>query len=122
METEHREIEIQSLGSCQESHHHQGRIRAFAHGERSDGTHENDSYTAKYDGKEYPVTGSSYDTIAVKQVNANTFTYAAKKNGGKYNVTGRSVVSKDGKTTTNTIKGTNAEGQAYHATMVYEKQ
>jgi hypothetical protein len=40
----------------------------------------------------YPVTGSPYDTIAIKQVNTNTFTFTLKKNGGKYNVTGRMVI------------------------------
>ena len=68
------------------------------------------------------MTGSPYDTIAIKQVNANTLTFTQKKKGGKYNVTGRSVVSKDGKTVTSTVKGTNAQGQAYNATIVYEKQ
>ena len=111
---------VKSLTTTREAS--DGGVKIASTGERADGTPINASYTAKYDGKEYPVTGSPYDTIAIKQVNANTFTFTQKKNGGKYNVTGRSVVSKDGKTMTNTLKGTNAEGQAYHATMVYEKQ
>jgi hypothetical protein len=111
---------VKSLTTTREAS--DGGVKITSTGERADGTPVNASYTAKYDGKEYPVTGSPYDTIAIKQVNANTFTFTQKKNGEKYNVSGRSVVSKDGKTTTSTLKGTNAEGKAYHATMVYEKQ
>jgi hypothetical protein len=111
---------VKSLTTTREAS--DGGVKIASTGERADGTPINASYTAKYDGKEYPVTGSPYDTISIKQVNANTFTFTTKKNGGKYNVTGRSVVSKDGKTMTTTLKGTNAEGQAYHATLVYDKQ
>jgi hypothetical protein len=66
------------------------------------------------------VIGSPYDTIAIKQTNANTLTFTSKKTDGKYNVTGRMVISKNGKTATSMAKGTNAQGQAYNATMVYE--
>ena len=99
-----------------------GGLKSTTTGERADGTPVNASFSAKYDGKESAVTGAPYDTIAIKQVNANTFTFVQKKKDGKYSVTGRSVVSKDGKTMTNTLKGTNATGQAYSATMVWEKQ
>jgi hypothetical protein len=99
-----------------------GGVKVTSTGEQADGTAINASYTAKYDGKEYAVTGSPYDTIAMKQVNANTLTYTQKKKGGKYNVTGRTVVAKNGKTATSTVKGTNAEGKAYAATIVYDKQ
>jgi hypothetical protein len=99
-----------------------GGVKTTTTGEQTDGTPINASYTAKYDGKEYPVSGAPYDTITIKQVNVNTFTFTQKKTDGKYSVTGRSVVSKNGKTMTSTIKGTNAAGQAYNATMVYDKQ
>jgi hypothetical protein len=111
---------VKSLTTTREAS--DGGVKVTSTGERADGTPVNSGYTAKYDGKEYPVTGSPYDTIAIKQVNANTFTFTAKKKDGKYNVTGRNVVSKDGKTLTSTAKGTNAEGQAYSGTMVYDKQ
>jgi hypothetical protein len=111
---------VKSLTSTREAS--DGGVKVTSTGEQADGTAINASYTAKYDGKEYPVTGSPYDTIAIKQANANTLTFTQKKDGGKYNVTGRTVVSKNGKTATTTVKGTNAQGQAYNATMVYEKQ
>jgi hypothetical protein len=97
-------------------------VKQTSAGERADGAPINSSYTAKYDGKEYPVTGAAYDVVSIKQVNANTYTVTQKKTGGKYNQTGRNVVAKDGKTMTSTRKGTDAEGKASTATMVFEKQ
>jgi hypothetical protein len=91
-------------------------------GERADGTAINGSSTIKYDGKPYPVTGASWDTVSVKQVDANTFTGKAKKTGGKYKSTTRTVISDDGKTMTVTSKGTNTEGNPTSATIVYDKQ
>jgi hypothetical protein len=58
----------------------------------------------------------------MKQIDANTFTSEVKKTGGKYHATGRTVISKDGKTMTTTTKGTNAEGQPSSGTLIYEKQ
>ena len=102
-----------------------GGIKVTTTGERAGATDNasiNSSYVAKYDGSESPVTGAPYDTISIKLVNANTLTFSAKKKDGKYSVTGRSVVSKDGKTMTHTIKGTNTDGKPYTATMVWDKQ
>jgi hypothetical protein len=99
-----------------------GGVKLTATGERQDGTKINGGYTAKYDGKEYPVTGTTWDTTSLKQIDANTFTFENKKIGGKYHVTGRTVISKDGKTMTTTTKGTNAEGQPSTSTIIYEKQ
>ena len=80
------------------------------------------TYTAKYDGKEYPVSGSDdYDTIVLKRINDNT-TESTLKKSGKVLTTARRVVSKDGKTMTLTISGTNAKGEKVHNTAVYEKQ
>jgi hypothetical protein len=111
---------VKSLSTTREASG--GGIKVTTTGEQAGGTAVNSSYVAKYDGSESPVTGAPYDTISIKQVNANTFTYSAKKKDGKYSVTGRSVVSKDGKTMTNSIKGTNTDGKAYRATMVWDKQ
>jgi hypothetical protein len=97
-------------------------VKVTSTGERADGTPINGSYTAKYDGKEYPVTGAPYDSIAVKQVNANTFTTSQKNSGTKYSTTARAVISKDGKTMTVTVRGTGTDGSRVRYTMVYEKQ
>jgi hypothetical protein len=86
------------------------------------GTVNHYTYTANYDGKDSPEVGNpSADTIALTRVNATTTTSVSKK-GGK--VTGNStrVVSSDGKTLTNTSKGTNAAGQPTDNVQVYDKQ
>ena len=82
----------------------------------------NSRYTVKYDGKEYPVPGAPWDTTSLKQIDANTITFEVKKTGGKYHATGRTVISKDGKTMTTTTKGTNSEGQPSTGKFIYEKQ
>ena len=77
----------------------EGGVKQTTTGERSDGSAINASYTATYDGKEVQVTGNApYDTIAIKQINANTLTDVRKKTGGPYKSTGRTVISKDDKT------------------------
>jgi hypothetical protein len=99
-----------------------GGVKGTATGERQDGTKINGANTTKYDGKEYPVTGTTWDTTSMKQIDANTFTFENKKTGGKYHVTGRTIISRDGKTMTTTTKGTNAEGQPSSSTIIYERQ
>jgi hypothetical protein len=81
------------------------------------------SYTTSLDGKDSPVTGNNpnVDTIATKRIDANTLESVSKKDG-KVTVTARIVVSKDGKTRTNTQTGTNAKGQAVNNILVFEKQ
>ena len=79
------------------------------------------SYTTNYDGKDSAISGSGLpngaDTIAVKRVDANTFTSTAKR-AGKVVQTPRTVVSKDGKVTTVTAKGTNEQGQPASSTSL----
>jgi formylglycine-generating enzyme required for sulfatase activity len=79
-------------------------------------------YTANFDGKDYPVTGNAdYDAIALRHVNANTIEFTRKR-AGKAVQTGTNVVSKDGKTRTITVDGTNAQGQTVHNVSVYDKK
>ena len=100
-----------------------GGVKQTTTGERVDGTASNTSYTAKYDGKDVSVTGNpAWDTIAIKQVNANTLTDERKKTGGSYKATARAVVSNGGKTMTTTIKGTNSNGKEFTQVFVFDKQ
>jgi hypothetical protein len=99
-----------------------GGVKVTATGQVKDGTAINYSSTDKYDGKEYPATGAPWDTVSMKQINANTFTVEVRKTGGKYHSTGRTVISNDGKTMTTTTKGTDAEGKPTSGTAIYEKQ
>jgi hypothetical protein len=79
-------------------------------------------YSAKYDGKDYPVTGSpDFDTIALKRIDAASAEATLKK-GGKVVQTSKRVVSKDGKTLTLTTTGTNAKGQAINNVTVFDKR
>ena len=100
-----------------------GGVKQTTTGEQADGTAINGSYTAKYDGTEATVNGNApYDTIAFKQVNANTLTDERKKTGGSYKATGRWVVSNGGKTLTITAKGTNGSGKEFTSIFVFDKQ
>ena len=111
---------VKSLTTVREAS--DGGVKQMVSGERTNGDVIKGGYTAKYDGKEYPVIGARWDTISIKQVDANTFTSEVRKIGGKYHSKGRTVISQDGKTMTLTTKGTNAEGKPTTATIVSEKQ
>ena len=79
-------------------------------------------YTAKYDGKDSPVTGNpDADMVSRKLINPNTVETITKKDG-KVISTQRSVVSKDGKTRTVTTKGLTANGETMNNVAVYDKQ
>lgn len=101
-----------------------GGVKVTLTGERADGSPINAGYTAKYGGSAAAVTGpgTPYDSISIKQVDANTLTYEAKKTDGKYHAYGRTVISSDGKTMTTRAKGTDANGAAMSLTLVYDKQ
>ena len=88
-----------------------------------DGTKSVASYSARFDGKDYPAAGSLvYDTIALTRVEANTFD-AVLKREGKVVRSARNVVSADGKTMTVTVNGANATtGRKFATVMVFDKQ
>jgi len=113
-------LPVKSLTTIREAS--DGGVKVTSTGERADGTAIKSSYTAKYDGKDNPVTGAPWDTIAVKKTDDNTFTFTTRQASGKYEATGQVVISKDGKTMTVTSKGTDAEGKAFTSKFVWEKQ
>src|ERR1700716_2918854 len=55
---------VKSLTSTREAS--DGGVKVTTTGEQADGTPINANYMAKYDGKDYPVTGAPYNTIAIK--------------------------------------------------------
>jgi hypothetical protein len=82
------------------------------------------SFTVAFDGKETPITGSmpgGADAISIKRIDASTFEATLTK-AGKVIGTAKSEISKNGKVTTVTAQGTNAEGQATTSSAVYDKQ
>jgi hypothetical protein len=101
-----------------------GGLTVTSKGERADGTMISTSYTAKLDGTPVSVEGSGapYDTVALKRVNANTYTDERKKTGGPYKATGRTTISKDGKVMTWTSSGTGPDGKPFSSTFIYDKQ
>lgn len=102
-----------------------GGVKITVKGKRKDGTPLDSTHVVKYDGKPNsipPGTGSQVDSTSWTQVDDNTFITESRRTGGKYHVTGKAVVSKDGKTTTHTFKGTDAEGKPLAFTVVYDKQ
>ena len=89
----------------------------------TDGTQHHWTFTAKYDGKDNPVTGKSPygDVVALTRTDPHT-TRITVKQGGKATVTQTIVVSADGKTRTTTTKGNDPNGRPIDSTSVYEKQ
>jgi hypothetical protein len=78
-------------------------------------------YTAKYDGKDYPITGvPNADTIALERPDASTIRSTLKK-GDQVVMTVTSVISNYGKTRTSTFKGKDAEGHDVNNVVVYDK-
>ena len=76
---------------------------------------------AKFDGKDYPVTGTPYaDTVAYERVDRNTIKGIAKKDG---KIVQREilVVSSDGKRMTGTYYTADSTGEQITATAVFEK-
>jgi hypothetical protein len=88
----------------------------------ADGSATSGQSTFRYDGKDYPYTGSpDFDTVSFKRVNATTVKSAQKKNGTVIGWTTRSV-SAHGKVLTLSSKGKDAKGTPFHWVAVYDKQ
>lgn len=88
--------------------------------------HQTNSYTAKYDGKDYPFTSTARDavtgqTVRLKRIDAST-TQRTTWFKGKQIGTVTEVVSNGGKTLTRTQKGVNAQGQPVDNIQVLDKQ
>jgi len=78
-------------------------------------------YTADYNSMEYPVSGSSeVSTIALRRVDAYT-AEATLTHAGKELGSAQRVVSKDGKTLTISLEGTDSRGQ-FKNVAVYTRE
>ena len=78
--------------------------------------------TYKYDGKDYPVTGSAeFDTISAKRIDANTVE-TTEKRAGKEVGSARRAISQDGKTLTLNQRIERPDGQQSSAMMVYDRR
>ncbi len=74
---------------------------------------------AKYDGKDYPVTGAAFDTVAFTRT-GNKLERVAKNRGMQVE-TATYTVAPNGKTMTVVTKGDNY-GVMYGSTQIFEKQ
>ena len=78
-------------------------------------------YEARYDGKDYDITGSlGGDKISLRRIDAMT-TESTQKREGKAVIVATRTVSGDGKTLTVVSKGTTAEGQTIDSTLIFER-
>jgi hypothetical protein len=79
-------------------------------------------WSGKYDGKDYPITGSpDWDTCAEKKINPNTLVIVNKKAGKEVSST-RCTVSKDGKTGECIGKAKDEKGQEVTSIYIYDRQ
>jgi len=78
-------------------------------------------YTARYDGRDYPITGSADYTIAFTRTGPLSVE-GIQKSGGKVVNTFTRVISGDGKLLTLTIQGTNPKGEPFKHVLVFEKR
>ncbi len=97
-------------------------INIDAEGTDGDGNPTHVQYDAKFDGKDYPVTGLPYaETVSVKRIDASTIQSTLKK-GGQVVMKVTSTVSNYGKIRTSTFKGKDAQGRDVNNVVVYDKQ
>ena len=106
----------------------QGGIKTVTDGVDSQGRVTHTEFTAKFDGKDGPWKGTiagkpnpDQDAVTWKKIDDYTYELVNKLKG-QVLTTQRTVVSRDGKTRTNTITGKNAQGQTINNTTVHEKQ
>jgi hypothetical protein len=77
----------------------------------ADGAKTHFEWTAKFDGKDYAVKGDpGRDMVAVKKIDDYTLDITNKK-AGKTTTTIHAVYAKDGKSRTETVTGTDAQGR-----------
>lgn len=97
------------------------KVKITVDGVDSAGKATHNEWTGMFDGKDYPVTGDpNTDTRSYKKIDDRTLEFTNKK-AGKVTVSGRVVVSADGKSRTTTLNGTDAKGEKYKNTAVYDK-
>jgi len=77
-------------------------------------------YTAKFDGRDYPIDGTGLDTVSIKRDDASTIERIGKVRGMP-SETCMMKIAPDGKTLTMTVKGA-YNGANYASTQIYKRQ
>ena len=99
-----------------------GKVKVTVDGINAKGKPAHNTWTGKFDGKDYPVTGDpNSDTRSYRKVNDHTLEMTIKR-GGKVVGSGRVVVAADGKTRTVTSSGTTEKGKKFNNKAVYDKE
>ena len=97
-------------------------IKVTTDGVDGKGNPAHSEWTGQFDGKPYPVTGSTaVDSRSVTAKGERTLEIANMKDG-KTVSSGKVELAKDGKSRTLEIEGTTADGKKYHAKYAYDKQ
>src|SRR5262245_44540501 len=97
------------------------KIKVTVDGLDKDGKPTHGVWAGKWDGKPYKAKGNlAWDSAAYKVVNEYTNDITTWKNG-KMVWTGHISVSKDGKSRTVTVNGTDANGKKFTSKAVYDK-
>jgi hypothetical protein len=88
----------------------------------ADGTTTSFRYTAKYDGADYPVTGSrDFDAISLKRL-TDRIVLATLKKSGRTVRTARRAVSPDGKNLTITTTSADPTAPQFRNMAIYDRQ
>jgi hypothetical protein len=99
-----------------------GNVKVTSDGVDANGKPLHVEWSGKFDGKDYPVTGSpDSDARSYTKVNDRTLQMTAKKSG-QVIATAQTVVSNDGKSRTANVTGTTAKGKKFKNVPVYDKQ
>jgi hypothetical protein len=97
-------------------------IKVTLDGTGMDGKPSHTTWTGKFDGKDYPVTGDANQTMrSYTKVNDHSYKITVKS-GDKTVLTGNITVSADGKTRTVKASGTAVGDKKFEYTAVYDKQ
>ena len=87
----------------------------------ADGTTGTQESTFKYDGKDYPMSGSpDWDSLSLVRKNANTIVSTQKRAGKAIGTTIRTI-SKNGKVLKLANKGTSVNGKPFDNTLVFDR-
>jgi hypothetical protein len=96
-------------------------IREVVERVNADGTTTRWDFTAKFDGKDYPIMGDpDRDMASVKKLDDYTLEVVNKK-AGKVTTSMTLLVAKDGKSRTNTVSGKTAAGVTINNVLYFDK-
>src|SRR5262245_16833078 len=100
----------------------EGGLKVVADRVEADGKTVHFEWTAKFDGKDYPVKGDpARDAVSVTKLDDYTLDITNKK-AGKVTTTIHAVYAKDGKSRTETVAGTDAQGRKIENVTQWQKQ